>query len=220
MHEMRSLPQYTLPVPLTPLVGREREVAAVCAFLSRPGIRLVTLTGTGGVGKTRLALEVAAAISSDFADGICFVDLAPLIEPDLVVSTIAQALGVREQASRPLLDDLKDSLREKQFLLLLDNFEQIISAALVVVELLMVAPALKVVVTSRASLHLYGEHPHSRCQTCGTCRQSTVWNSLKPSASSSKGRRPSNPTLPLPRRMPLPSPRFVMTWTVYPWRSN
>ena len=96
MHEMRSLPQYTLPAPLTPLVGRERDIAAVCALLSRPEVRLVTLTGTGGVGKTRLALEAAAAASSDFADGSCFVALAALTDPGLVVSTVAQALGVRE----------------------------------------------------------------------------------------------------------------------------
>jgi predicted ATPase/DNA-binding CsgD family transcriptional regulator/tetratricopeptide (TPR) repeat protein len=119
---------------------------------------LVTLTGTGGVGKTRLAMEVAATVSSDFADGICFVTLAPLNDPALVVSTLAQAFGLREQASQPLLDGLKDYLHEKQLLLLLDNFEQIISAAPVVVELLMMAPALKVLVTSRASLHLSGEH--------------------------------------------------------------
>jgi predicted ATPase len=148
MHEMHSLPQSNLPTPLTPLVGREQEIAAVWALLLRPEVRLVTLTGTGGVGKTRLALEVAAAARSDFADGVCFVALASLSDPGLVVSTIAGALGVREQASQPLLDSLKDSLREKQLLLLLDNFEQILSAAPVVVALLLVAPAVKVVVTS------------------------------------------------------------------------
>ena len=111
-----------LPVPLTPLVGREQNIAAVCALLSRPEVRLVTLIGTGGVGKTRLALQVAAVASSDFADGICFVALAPLTDPGLMVSTIAQALGVRDQGSRPLLDGLKDYLQEKQLLLLLDNF--------------------------------------------------------------------------------------------------
>ena len=158
MYERRSFPLYPLPAPLTSLVGREREVTAVCALLSRPGVRLVTLTGTGGVGKTRLALEVAAAARSDFADGACFVALASLSDPSLVVSTIAGALSVREQASQPLLDSLKDSLREQQLLLLLDNFEQILSAAPLVVELLLIAPALKVVVTSRTPLHLSGEH--------------------------------------------------------------
>src|SRR6266567_5753277 len=158
MYEMRSLPQSSLPAPLTPLVGREQEIAAVCALLWRPEVRLVTLTGTGGVGKTRLALGVAAAVNADFADGICFVALAPLIDPGLVLSTIAQALGVQEQGSRPLLEGLQDHLREKQLLLLLDNFEQVVSAAPVVAELLVAAPRLRVLVTSRTSLHLSGEH--------------------------------------------------------------
>ncbi len=158
MQQKRSLPQHTLPAPLTPLVGREREVAAVCALRSRPEVRLVTLTGTGGVGKTRLALEVAAAASSDLADGICFVALTPLTDPGLVASIIAQALGVREQVSQPLLDSLKGHLRDRHLLLLLDNFEQIVSAAPVVAQLLAAAPRLHVMVTSRTSLHLSGEH--------------------------------------------------------------
>jgi predicted ATPase/DNA-binding CsgD family transcriptional regulator len=157
MHEMDSLPEYSLPTPLTTLVGREREITAVGALLSRPEIRLVTLTGTGGVGKTRLALEVAAAVSN-FADGICFVALALLTDPALVASTIAHALGVREQASQPRLQSLKDHLRDKQVLLLLDNFEQVVSAAPVVAELLVAAPRLHVLVNSRTSLHLSGEH--------------------------------------------------------------
>jgi len=130
---------HNLPTQLTPLVGREREVAAVCALIFRPEVRLVTLTGTGGVGKTRLALAVAAAASSAFADGICFVVLAPLTDPKLVASTIAQALGVREQGGRPLLDSLQDHLREKQLLLV-------------------AAPRLHVLVTSRTALHISGEH--------------------------------------------------------------
>jgi predicted ATPase/DNA-binding CsgD family transcriptional regulator len=158
MQEMGSLSQSRLPAPLTPLVGREQEVAAVCALLWRPEVRLVTLTGTGGVGKTRLALAVAAAASSDFADGICFVALAPLTDPGLVASTIAKALDVREQGSQLLLDNLKDHLREKQLLLLLDNFEQLVSAAPVVAELLVAAPRLHVLATSRTALHLSGEH--------------------------------------------------------------
>ena len=158
MDKMRSLPQSSLPAPLTPLVGREQEIAAVCALCSRPEVRLVTLTGTGGVGKTRLALEVAAAMNAAFADGICFVTLAALTDPELVLPTIAQSLGVREQGRRPLLDSLKDHLREQQLLLLLDNFEQVARAAPVVAELLAAAPRLHLLVTSRASLHLSGEH--------------------------------------------------------------
>ncbi len=158
MQQQRSLPQHTLHAPLTPLVGREREVAAVCALLWRPEVRLVTLTGTGGVGKTRLAMAVAVAAGSDLADGICFVALAPLTDPELVISIIAQALGVREQVSQPLLDSLKGHLRDRHLLLLLDNFEQIVSAAPVMTELLTAAPRLHVLVTSRTSLHLSGEY--------------------------------------------------------------
>jgi predicted ATPase/class 3 adenylate cyclase/DNA-binding CsgD family transcriptional regulator/Tfp pilus assembly protein PilF len=149
---------HNLPIQPTLLLGREREVAAVTALLRREDVRLVTLTGTGGVGKTRLALEVAAAVNTDFADGICFVALAPLIDPGLVLSTIAQALGVREQGSRPLLACLQDHLREQHLLLLLDNFEQIVSAAPIVTALLAAAPRVHALVTSRAALHLSGEH--------------------------------------------------------------
>ncbi len=158
MQEMRSLPQSRLPAPLTSLIGREREVAAVCALLARPEVRLITLTGVGGVGKTCLALGVAAAVSADFAEGVCFVNLSALTDPMLVASTIAQTLGVREQERKPLLDTLKDHLRDREMFLLLDNFEQVVSAAPLVAELLVAAPRLRVLVTSRTSLHLSGEH--------------------------------------------------------------
>jgi predicted ATPase/DNA-binding CsgD family transcriptional regulator len=145
-----------LPLQLTSFIGREREMAEVRRLLAMT--RLLTLTGVGGCGKTRLAVQVAAMASSDYADGVHFVTLAAITDPGLVIPTIAQAFGVREQGNRPLLDGLHDLLREKQLLLLLDNFEQIISAAPVVVDLLVTVPALKVLVTSRAPLHLSGEH--------------------------------------------------------------
>jgi predicted ATPase/DNA-binding CsgD family transcriptional regulator len=157
MQEMHSLPQHTLPAPLTPLVGREREIAAVCALLSRPEVRLVTLTGTGGVGKTRLALEVAAELRDRFTDGVFFVNLAPISDPTFVVPTIAQTLELKETGEQPLLDLLQASLRDKQLLLLLDNFEQVLSVASQLADLLAACPKLKVLVTSRFVLHLRGE---------------------------------------------------------------
>jgi len=151
-----SVTAHNLPLHLTSFIGREREIAEVRRLLAMT--RLLTLTGLGGCGKTRLAVQVAATASSDYADGVQFVSLAPITEPGLVLSTIALALGVREQGSQPLLDNLKDRLGDRQVLLLLDNFEQVVSAALIVAELLAAAPRLHVLVTSRTSLHLSGEH--------------------------------------------------------------
>jgi predicted ATPase len=146
-----------VPAPLTLLIGREQEVAEACALLLRPGVRLVTLTGTGGVGKTRLGLHIATALLGAFADGVCFVSLAPMSDPALVVPTIAAALGIREIGGSILLDLLKAYLRDKCLLLLLDNFEQVVDAAVQVADLLAVCPQLKVLVTSRAALHIRGE---------------------------------------------------------------
>ena len=163
-----------LPVQPTPFIGREREVVVVRERLLRPAVRLLTLTGPGGTGKTRLALQVAADLLDAFANGVWFVDLASIRDPALVATTIARTLGVKETGSQPLLDTLKASLAAKQVLLLLDNFEQVVAAAPIVAELLASASGLKALVTSRAVLNLQSEHefpvpplalPDSRSQT-------------------------------------------------------
>jgi predicted ATPase/class 3 adenylate cyclase len=148
---------HNLPVQPTPFIGREQEVGAVQHLLARDGVRLLTLTGPGGTGKTRLALQVAAELSDAFPDGVFFVDLAPISDPALVVPTIAQTLGVKEVAEHPLLELVSAFLREKQVLLLLDNFEQVVEAAEQVSALLASCPQLKVLVTSREVLHVRGE---------------------------------------------------------------
>jgi len=115
-----------LPIQFTQLIGREQEVGFVQHLLQRSSVRLLTLTGPGGTGKTRLGLQVAAELSESFRDGVFFVNLAPITDPALVVPTIAQTVEVKESAGQPLLDMLTTFLREKQVLLLLDNFEQVV----------------------------------------------------------------------------------------------
>ncbi len=150
-----------LPAQPNAFIGREAQIADVLALLRRPDVRLLTLTGPGGTGKTRLALQVAADLLDDFADGVWFVDLAPLSDPTLVIPTIAQVLGVKEQGARPLRDTLSDYLRGKQLLLVLDNFEQVVEAAPDVAALLAACPQLAVLVTSRIALRLRGEHEYA-----------------------------------------------------------
>ena len=147
-----------LPIPSTEFVGREQPLQAVVATLLRPGTRLLTLTGPGGTGKTRLALQAASDLLDGFQDGVYFVPLASVTDPDLVLSTVAQALDVREAPGRPIVTALQEFMRHKHLLLILDNFEQVVAAAPAVAELLAAAPRLKVLVTSRAVLRLYGEH--------------------------------------------------------------
>jgi predicted ATPase/DNA-binding SARP family transcriptional activator len=148
-----------LPAPATPLVGRRRETDDVVSLLG-DGTRLVTLSGAGGVGKTRLALQAAHELAECFPDGVYFVGLAPVRDPELVPAAIGGALGVREAAPRPFVDSLKEHLRSRRLLLVLDNFEHVDEAAPLVGELLAEASGLKALITSRAGLHLYGEHEY------------------------------------------------------------
>jgi predicted ATPase len=149
---------HNLPVQPTPLIGREQVGTAVCELLRRTEVRLLTLTGPGGTAKTRLGLQVAADLLEDFDSGVFFIPLAAIRDPTLVASSITRTLGLLEKAGQSLLDSLQESLQDKQMLLLLDNFEQVVAAAPLVAELLAACPRLKCLVTSRVVLHLSGEH--------------------------------------------------------------
>ena len=146
-----------LPVPLTSLIGREQELSELVALLGQASVRLVTLTGPGGSGKTRLALDLATQLRGTFSGGVTFVDLTPLRDAQFVLPTIASLLGVRERFGQPLLDTLSRFLAEQQLLLLLDNFEQVLEAAPNIAALLAACPRLSVLATSRAALRVRGE---------------------------------------------------------------
>ncbi len=146
-----------LPAQLTTLIGRERETAAIEKLLLRDDVRLVTLVGPGGTGKTRVALQVGADLIDAFEHGVYFVPLAPISDPGLVLSTISSTLGLREEGTRPLIDTLRETLRDKRMLLILDNFEQLLPAAPRLTNLLSACPGVSALVTSRALLRVRGE---------------------------------------------------------------
>src|SRR5829696_7570151 len=150
-----------LPLPATPFVGRDEPARQVIALLERPEVRLLTLTGTGGIGKTRLSLHVAESVADRFADGAFFVDCAAVRDPALVPGTIAQAVGLRVPDVQSVESALGDYFAARSVLLILDNMEQVLEAATVVDRLVAGSPGLTVLVTSRERLALAREHVYS-----------------------------------------------------------
>jgi predicted ATPase/DNA-binding CsgD family transcriptional regulator/Tfp pilus assembly protein PilF len=157
---LKTLSHYAtnLPAQLPPLIGRDTDLAIVSALLGQPSVRLVTLTGVGGVGKTRLALQVAASLLDHYADGVWFVDLASLNDPALIPAAIAQTLHLTETGRQSLGGRVIDYLRSKHLLLVLDNFEHLLAAAPFLADLVAAAPGVQLLVTSRALLRLSGEN--------------------------------------------------------------
>lgn len=156
--QVKLVHQNNLPYQPMPLIGREKELDTIQKVILRDGVNLLTITGPGGIGKTRLALQAAAELLDDFEDGVFFISLASITDPDLVPTTILQTLGFTTSENQPAIDLLKNHLQAKYTLLVIDNFEQVTAASRLLGELLKTAPNLKILVTSQAVLHVYGEY--------------------------------------------------------------
>jgi len=150
--------RHNLPLPLTSFIGREHDIAAASQLLQRDDVRILTLHGPGGTGKTRLSIEIAGHLLSEFQDGCYFVPLAPLTDPNLMLAAVATAVGIAKTPDRPLIETLQYCLDRKQMLLVLDNFEHIVEAAPEVHRLLTACPRLKILISSRMKLDISGEH--------------------------------------------------------------
>jgi predicted ATPase len=149
-----------VPVPVYPIIGRDNLIQSVSNLLIQPDVRVLTLTGPGGIGKTRLALHLAHQLHTSFRDGVIFVELASVLDTDLVISAIAKAIGVSEGGSQPFIEQIKSYFMHKHILLICDNFEHVISAGTIIGELIAYSPALQVLVTSRELLRIYGEQEY------------------------------------------------------------
>lgn len=222
--ELRST---NLPIQRTGFVGRKNEELYVKGLLLREDMRLVTITGSGGIGKTRLAVQVASSVAGHFSGGVHFIALHTLSDPALVPSAILRALGIKEAGEQSALEKLKEILRDfscGSMLLVLDNFEHLVSGASVVTELLATAASLKIVVTSRAALHLYGSKnsPSLRwlCQIRVPYHRLMPSRSIRRSPCSSNAPSPRSLILNLPGKTRRLSSKSVLGWMVCPSPSN
>src|SRR6266480_4883453 len=157
LNVVKPEPLWKVPTTFTSFIGREQDVAAIEAMLLRPEVRLVTLAGIGGIGKSRLAIQIAKQMRTSFADGVCFAGLVSASDPELILSIIADKLSIQQVGNLSILEQVKLFLHDKQLLLILDNFEHLVTAASLVEDLLAACPALKIIVTSRIVLRLRAE---------------------------------------------------------------